>query len=781
MAEEETNESVTTTHTVIAINRDKNSQSAVKWAVEHLFNRKNSGDCILIHVRSQSLHPQDADTVPKEYRPPTDAELHQFFLPYRGFCARKGIVAKEIVIHDIDVPSALIHYINKHSISNIVVGASSRNAFTRTFKHPDVSTCLLKSTPESCSVYVISRGKVHTKKLRKRYQSLTDGKEEPSGTLHTDKSLSKIQNTKDKSRHRYSNSVDSLSSVSDFSGPLSFRSTGTSSSESLDFSLTSESNSKSFVTSNTAASIESEMRKLRFELKGKMEMYESACKEALVAKQKANELAQLKMKEEKKFERGKSAEEVLTALSELEKQKNKAGTEAALMAQRLEELEIQKKRNIAEKKAKIEAEEKQKTIDLFERANICFKRYRIDEIEAATDHFNESNKIGEGGYGPVYQAFLDHTSVAIKMLSPERSHGQRQFQQEIEVLSRMRHPHMVLLMGACPEYGCLVYEYMENGSLEDRLFRKDDTPPIPWKTRFRIAADIATALLFLHQMKPEPVVHRDLKPANILLDQNYVSKIGDVGLARLVPPSVADSVTQYHMTAAAGTFCYIDPEYQQTGMLGVKSDIYSFGVLLLQLITARSPMGLSYQVEEAIEHGTFPQILDPTITDWPIQDTLGLAQLALKCCELRKRDRPDLGTVLLPELIRLKKLGLSGIPPKRKLTAFGRAHGQSTSNSAPHFKGSENEINVRKKWQRLKFSPSFWSQKGGIGLNTISQQEKENWSSKNNSGAKVSTIPLSGNPIVELRKWRHTSERCWSCVSCVSPTTSGLKKPHSFA
>ncbi|KAK0596582.1 hypothetical protein LWI29_017022 [Acer saccharum] len=93
---------------------------------------------------------------------------------------------------------------------------------------------------------------------------------------------------------------------------------------------------------------------------------------------------------------------------------------------------------------------------------------------------------------------------------------------------------MVLLLGACPEYGCLVYEYMENGSLEDRLFRKDDTPTIPWRTRFKIAAEIATALLFLHQNKPEPLVHRDLKPANILIDHNYVSKIGDVGLARLV-------------------------------------------------------------------------------------------------------------------------------------------------------------------------------------------------------------------------------------------------------
>ncbi|XP_022992164.1 U-box domain-containing protein 52-like isoform X1 [Cucurbita maxima] len=701
-AEEEVNDSFTTSHTVIAISRDKNSQYAVKWAVEHLFNRKNSGDCILIHVRSQSMHPQDADTVPKEYRPPTEAELHQFFLPFRGFCARKGIVAKEIIIHDIDVPSALIDYVSKHSISNIVVGASNRNVILRKFKHPDVPTCLLKSTPESCSVYVIARGKVHTKRLKKKPKSQTDSTETPSRAPHLSRSISKIQKSaypnisglsEDKSSS--GTSYDSMSGISDYSGP--FKSFETSF-ENLDsFTTSSETNSRSFVSSNTPSSIEAEMRKLRLELKQTMEMYELASNEAIIAKQKAKEMQQLKMElvEDQKLERSKSSEEAITTLVEFEKQKNKAATEAAVMAQKLAELETQKKRVIVENKARIEAEEMKKAIDLFERSNVCYKRYRIDEIEAATDHFNESNKIGEGGYGPVYQAILDHTSVAIKILRPDRSHGQKQFQQEIEVLSRMRHPHMVLLLGACPENGCLVYEYMENGSLEDRLFRKDNTPPIPWSTRFRIAADIATALLFLHQMKPEPVVHRDLKPANILLDHNYVGKIGDVGLARLVPPSVADSVTQYHMTAAAGTFCYIDPEYQQTGMLGVKSDIYSFGVLLLQLITARSPMGLSYQVEEAIEHGTFPQALDPTVTDWPIEDTLGLAQLALQCCELRKRDRPDLHTVLLPELVRLKNLGLSKMPLKGKLPDVCESCDRPASNSAPKLRRSGHEERTR--------------------------------------------------------------------------------------
>lgn len=213
---------------------------------------------------------------------------------------------------------------------------------------------------------------------------------------------------------------------------------------------------------------------------------------------------------------------------------------------------------------------------------------------------------------------------------------------------------MVLLLGACPDYGCLVYEFMANGSLEDRLFRRGNTPPLSWQLRFRIAAEIGTGLLFLHQSKPEPLVHRDLKPANILLDRNFVSKISDVGLARLVPSSIADNVTQYRMTSTAGTFCYIDPEYQQTGMLGVKSDIYSLGIMFLQLITARSAMGLTYHVERALEKGTLAQMLDPGVPDWPIEEALDFAKLALKCAELRRKDRPDLATVILPELNRLR-------------------------------------------------------------------------------------------------------------------------------
>ncbi|KAL9253995.1 U-box domain-containing protein, partial [Drosera capensis] len=367
------------------------------------------------------------------------------------------------------------------------------------------------------------------------------------------------------------------------------------------------------------------------------------------------------MEEDQRVEDACSIEEAALMIMEKEKAKCKAAIEAAEAAQKIAEIEAQKRLN-AEKKANKESEEKKKALIALTNNDVRYRRYSIEEIETATNDFSNSLKIGEGGYGPVYRCTLDHTQVAVKVLRPDAAQGQSQFQQEVEILSCIRHPNMVLLLGACPEYGCLVYEYMSNGSLEDRLFCRGNTPPLPWQLRFIIAAEIGTGLLFLHQTKPEPLVHRDLKPANILLDRFFVSKISDVGLARLVPPSVANSVTQYRMTSAAGTFCYIDPEYQQTGMLGIKSDIYSLGIIFLQLITAKPPMGLAHHMERAIERGTFAEFLDQSIPDWPIEETLNFAKLALKCAELRRKDRPDLGKVVLPEINRLRDLAEQNMP-----------------------------------------------------------------------------------------------------------------------
>ncbi|KAF8025771.1 hypothetical protein BT93_F2568 [Corymbia citriodora subsp. variegata] len=789
--------------TAIAIDRDKNSQSAVKWAVDNLI-KKTASQCILLHVRTHGVYSGDAEWVPSGGRMPTEAEMQQFFLPYRGFCARRGIAAKEIILPDLDVPSALIHYIVNNSISNIVVGASSRNAITRKFKTPDVPSSLVKSAPPTCSVYVICKEKLQTVRAATRRPILSStptcindmpDKSYPKGnqpniqsktpdSLDIDRSICSVGSLRSQSSDstcsekstdvrqmnfdsRRDNrlplvrpleayimenlsSQSSLSDATDFSGQLSYRS----SSDYVQGSSVPENLMGSF-SSHASRGLEAEIEKLKLEFKQSLSTYNVACKEVSAAEEKAKELQRMKTAEVIKFVEPKLHKEVAWTSPTVEKLETSVAKEVTKIRE-LQQLVEAKKGHDAGDTTNGESGMRKRAIDALAQENVRYRKYTIEEIEEATDYFSNSLKIGEGGYGPVYKACLDHTPVAIKVLRPDVSQGLQQFKREVEVLSRMRHPNMVLLVGACPEYGCLVYEYMDNGSLEDRIFCKNNTPPIPWRSRFKIAAEIATGLLFLHQTKPEPWVHRDIKPSNILLDRHHVSKISDVGLARLVPASIANRVTEYHMTAAAGTFCYIDPEYQQTGMLGVKSDVYSFGVMLLQIITAKPPMGLAMQVEGAIERGTFPQVLDPAINDWPVEEALSLAKMALRCCELRRRDRPDLGLEVLPELNRLKDLGLGlhdEATIKKTLMYNPRPNG-----SVPEMESQGPQINVRGRWERFKSKAEAWSLKNSFRKSR----------------------PLPGSRKRADNPGKIPVEGCWSFVNCSTPRPR-MKRFMSFS
>lgn len=227
---------------------------------------------------------------------------------------------------------------------------------------------------------------------------------------------------------------------------------------------------------------------------------------------------------------------------------------------------------------------------------------------------------------------------------------------QLEILSKIHHPHLLILLGACYDHGCLVYEYMENGSLEDRLLRVNNTPPIPWFERYRIAWEVASALVFLHSSKPKPIIHRDMKPANILLDRNFVSKIGDVGLSTMLNTDASSATSMYKDTALVGTLCYIDPEYQRSGLVSPKSDVYAFGMVILQLLTAKPAKALTHIMETAIDDDRLLEVLDSEAGNWPLEETKELALLGLSCAELRRGDRPDLKDEVLPALERLKEI-----------------------------------------------------------------------------------------------------------------------------
>ncbi|KAE8662483.1 signal peptide peptidase-like 4-like [Hibiscus syriacus] len=225
------------------------------------------------------------------------------------------------------------------------------------------------------------------------------------------------------------------------------------------------------------------------------------------------------------------------------------------------------------------------------------QNYKKEREELQMERDNALKEAEELRKSRAPQGILRHTTVAIKLLHSNSLQGQSEFQQEVEVFSKMRHPNMVTLIGACPEAWTLVYEYLPNGSLEDRLSCRENSPPLSWQTRIRIATELCSVLIFLHSSKPHGIVHGDLKPANVLLDSNFVTKLSDFGICRLL----SNNTTVCCRTDPKGTFAYMDPEFLSTGELTPKAEVYSFGVILLRLLTRRSAFDLSTDVWRMLE------------------------------------------------------------------------------------------------------------------------------------------------------------------------------------
>ena len=224
---------------------------------------------------------------------------------------------------------------------------------------------------------------------------------------------------------------------------------------------------------------------------------------------------------------------------------------------------------------------------------------------------------------------------------------------QVQVLGKLQHPHLVTLLGACPEAWSLVYEYSPNGSLQNHLFRKSNNPPLLWNTRTRIIAEISSALSFLHSCQPEKIVHGDLKPDNVLLDADLSCKICEFGICRLVTEENLHCPSFRRGTEPKGAFTYTDPEFQRIGVLTPKSDIYSFGLIILQLLTGRLPTGLAAEVRKADSCGKLASILDSSAGEWPTFVARRLVDLGLQCCQLSSRDRPDMTPSLVRELEQL--------------------------------------------------------------------------------------------------------------------------------
>nr|XP_043615240.1 receptor-like serine/threonine-protein kinase ALE2 isoform X2 [Erigeron canadensis] len=284
------------------------------------------------------------------------------------------------------------------------------------------------------------------------------------------------------------------------------------------------------------------------------------------------------------------------------------------------------------------------------------KIYSLREIERATDNFDSRRILGEGGFGVVYSGVLeDERNVAVKVLKRDDRQGSREFLAEVEMLSRLHHRNLVKLFGICTDahFRCLVYELVPNGSVESHLHGIDKIVPLNWCARMKIALGAARGLAYLHEDSSPRVIHRDFKASNILLEKDFTPKVSDFGLAR-----TALDGHKHISTHVMGTFGYLAPEYAMTGHLLVKSDVYSYGVVLLELLTGRKPVDLLQPPgqenlvawarplltnKEALE-----SIIDPVImnSNTPFDSILKVAAIASMCVQPEVSHRPFMGEVV---------------------------------------------------------------------------------------------------------------------------------------
>ncbi|CAH2070555.1 unnamed protein product [Thlaspi arvense] len=322
------------------------------------------------------------------------------------------------------------------------------------------------------------------------------------------------------------------------------------------------------------------------------------------------------------------------------------------------------------------------------------KVFTFEELKKCTDNFSEANDVGGGGYGKVYRGILPSGQlIAIKRAQQGSLQGGLEFKTEIELLSRVHHKNVVRLLGFCFDRSeqMLVYEYIPNGSLRDSLSGKSGIR-FDWTRRLRIALGAGKGLAYLHELADPPIIHRDIKSNNILLDENLTAKVADFGLSKLVGDPEKTHVT----TQVKGTMGYLDPEYYMTNQLTEKSDVYGFGVVMLELLTGRSPIERGKYVVREVKTKMntsrslydLQELLDTTIitSSSNLKGFEKYVDLALRCVEEEGVNRPSMGEVV-KEIENIMQL--AGLNPNGDSASSSRTYEEAIKGSGdPYGKDS---------------------------------------------------------------------------------------------
>ncbi|KAJ1291302.1 hypothetical protein BS78_02G306600 [Paspalum vaginatum] len=298
----------------------------------------------------------------------------------------------------------------------------------------------------------------------------------------------------------------------------------------------------------------------------------------------------------------------------------------------------------------------------------------LSSLQVATNNFDESNKLGEGGFGAVYKGDIYGQEVAVKRLSKGSNQGLEELRNELVLVAKLHHKNLVRLEGFCLEDGerLLVYEYMPNKSLDTILFNPEEKIRLDWRKRFNIIEGVARGLQYLHEDSQKKIVHRDMKASNILLDADMNPKIGDFGLAKLFGQDQTRDVT----SRIVGTFGYMSPEYVMRGQYSMKSDVFSFGILLIEIITGQRNTGnfFNEQNEDVISNvwrhwtrGTIVEMIDDSLgRNYSEVEVIKCIHIGLLCLQQNPVDRPTMSDVM----VMLNGDATTSLPPARRPTFF---------------------------------------------------------------------------------------------------------------
>ncbi|KDP29525.1 hypothetical protein JCGZ_19238 [Jatropha curcas] len=290
------------------------------------------------------------------------------------------------------------------------------------------------------------------------------------------------------------------------------------------------------------------------------------------------------------------------------------------------------------------------------------KLFTAEDLQRATDNYNQSRFLGQGGFGTVYKGMLpDGSIIAVKRSKTIDRSQIDQFINEVVILSQINHRNIVKLLGCCleTEFPLLVYEFISNGTLSHHIHKENTESLISWEDRCRIASEVAGAVAYMHSAASFPIFHRDIKSSNILLDDKYSAKVSDFGTSRSI------SYDKTHITTIVqGTFGYLDPEYFYTSQFTEKSDVYSFGVVLIELLTGEKPISSTRAEDErnlvahfisSAEKDRLFQLLEPIVAiEARKQDIKAIAKLAMRCLSSNGKKRPTMKEVAM-ELDELRK------------------------------------------------------------------------------------------------------------------------------